>query len=101
MIDHRQIRAARGLLGLSQQSLADAAKVAGAVVSRVERGVNDPRMSTMVAIKNVLEAAGIEFLAEPDGAIGVMLRPNTGGAHDQRPTDATKLAGTPRPAKRR
>ncbi len=32
-------------------------------VKNLERGKNDPRVSTLEAIRNALEAAGVEFIA--------------------------------------
>jgi len=61
MVTHRQIRAARGLLGWSQQQLADRAIVSLAAVSRLEKGL-DVRVSTLAAIVKALTRARIEFL---------------------------------------
>jgi len=46
MITARQIRAARALLGWSQQNLADKAVVSLNAVTRPERGEVDPRFSS-------------------------------------------------------
>lgn len=61
MISSRQIRAARALLGWSQQELADRAILSLNAVKRLETGHGDPRMSTVMAVKGALEAAGVEF----------------------------------------
>lgn len=63
MISARQIRAARALLGWSQQELADRAILSLNAVKRLEGGRGDPRMSTVAAVRTALEAAGIRFLA--------------------------------------
>ncbi len=73
MISARQIRAARALLGWTQQQLADTAIVSFGAVTRLERGEVDPRMSTMAAIQGTLEKAGIEFLPAGDKGEGVRL----------------------------
>lgn len=61
MISSRQIRAARALLGWSQQDLADRAIVSVNAIRKLEGGHVDPRWSTISAVKAALEAAGIEF----------------------------------------
>lgn len=63
MITPRQIRAARALLGWSQQQLADKAIVSVNALARLERGQVDPRMSTLIALHKALTEGGIEFLA--------------------------------------
>ena len=63
MITPRQIRAARALLGWSQQQLADKAIVSLNALTRLERGEVDARISTVAAVENALLKAGIEFLS--------------------------------------
>jgi transcriptional regulator with XRE-family HTH domain len=59
------------LLGV--RDLAERAKVSPTTISRVERGDSlYPR--TLAAIRAVLEAAGVEFIAENGGGAGVRLR---------------------------
>lgn len=74
MITPRQIRAARALLGWSQQQLADKAIVSLNAVTRLERGTVDSRGSTIAAIEKALVKAGIEFLPVGDKGEGVRLR---------------------------
>lgn len=62
MITPRQIRAARALLGWSQQELADKAIVSLNAVTRLERGEVDPRLSTITAVQKALTKAGVEFI---------------------------------------
>jgi predicted transcriptional regulator len=62
MISGRQIRAARALLGWSQQDLADRAVVSSNALARFERGQVDSRSSTILQIERTLRTAGIEFL---------------------------------------
>ncbi|MGJ5084428.1 helix-turn-helix domain-containing protein [Bradyrhizobium sp. HKCCYLRH1065] len=62
MITSRQIRAARALLGWSQQQLADKAIVSLNAVARLEGGNVDSRISTVQAVQDALVKAGIEFL---------------------------------------
>jgi predicted transcriptional regulator len=81
MITARQIRAARGLLGWSQQTLADKAIVSHAALTRLERGMVDSRMSTLSAVQAALEAAGIEFQSVPGKWEGVRLIHTRAAAH--------------------
>lgn len=60
-ISPRQIRAARSLLGWTQQELADRAVVSGNPVQRLERGVV-VRVDVYLKLWRILEAAGIEFI---------------------------------------
>ena len=62
MISARQIRAARALLGWSQQKLADEAIMSASAVRRLELGAADSRISTLAAVQHSLERAGITFL---------------------------------------
>eukprot|EP01037_Dinobryon_pediforme_P031638 gene31638-36231_t len=62
MISARQIRAARALLGWSQQDLADKAIVSLNAVVRIETGKVDPRLSTLTAIEAALTKGGVEFI---------------------------------------
>ena len=73
MITPRQIRAARALLGWSQQQLADKAIVSLNAITRLERGEVDPRVSTLMAVEKALTKAGIEFLPAADKGEGVRL----------------------------
>jgi predicted transcriptional regulator len=74
MITPRQIRAARALLGWSQQQLADKAIVSLNALARLETGNVDSRVSTMLAIQKALIKAGIEFLEADQKGEGVRLR---------------------------
>jgi transcriptional regulator with XRE-family HTH domain len=68
MVTSRQIRAARALLGWTQQMLADRALVAINTVRAVEQDRSYPKADTVEAVQRALEKAGILFL--PDGAMG-------------------------------
>jgi predicted transcriptional regulator len=74
MITPRQIRAARALLGWSQQQLADKAIVSLNALTRLEKGKVDSRVSTLTAIEKTLTKAGIEFLPVGEKGEGVRLR---------------------------
>lgn len=60
-----QCKAARSMAGLSQQALADAAKVAKATVATFEQGKRKPYPRTLADIQAALEARGVRFT--PDG----------------------------------
>jgi transcriptional regulator with XRE-family HTH domain len=70
-----QVRAARGLLDLSQQQLATAAGVSRRSVQMYELGTGGARTGRKV--RDALEAAGVVFLQagepSPDGGPGVRL----------------------------
>lgn len=62
-----QIRAARGLTGLSKDELAALANVSVSTLNRLENAASAvrPRADTLVAVRRALEAAGVEFTFEP------------------------------------
>jgi predicted transcriptional regulator len=74
MITARQIRAARALLGWSQQQLADKAIVSLNALARLEKGIVDSRMSTLQAVEKALTRAGVEFLSAGEKGEGVRLK---------------------------
>ena len=75
MISSSQIRAARGLLGLSAINLGALAGVGWATIQRFEvaDGVPASRGGTLERVKAALEQAGIEFLGDPVASPGVRL----------------------------
>jgi transcriptional regulator with XRE-family HTH domain len=74
MITPEQCRAARGLLDWSQQRLAEEAQVGIVTVRQLEAGVNQPRRATLIVVRQTLEAAGVEFIDENGGGVGVRLQ---------------------------
>lgn len=82
MITPRQIRAARALLGWTQERLADAALVALTALKRLEAGDASVRASTREAVRRALESAGIEWIAM-GRRIGVALEADRGGQHKE------------------
>ena len=74
MISASQSRAARGLLGWTQEDLAKAASVGVVTVRQFETGKAVPRNATLAVIRQALEAAGVQFIAENGGGPGVRLR---------------------------
>ena len=73
MISPAQCRAARGLLDWNQQDLAREAKVGVVTIRQLEAGVNQPR-ATLVVVRHTLEAAGVEFIEDNGGGVGVRFR---------------------------
>lgn len=63
MITVDQIKAARALLNLKQSEVAEAAHISLTSFNNIERGVTSPRVSTLKAIREALENAGAEFIA--------------------------------------
>ena len=77
MISNLQIRAARALLGWSQQRLADEAGVSPITIKRLEASdeVFQARFETVIKVKEAVEAAGVVFRTGEDGLVhGVSLR---------------------------
>ncbi len=68
-----QCKMARAATGLGVRDLADAADMSPNTVTRFERG-EDLKPATVAAIRAALEAAGVEFIPENGGGVGVRLR---------------------------
>ena len=64
---------ARAATGLGVRELAEAAGVSPNTVARLERG-EELKASTVAAIREALEAAGVDFIEENGGGPGVRLR---------------------------
>jgi predicted transcriptional regulator len=73
MITARQIRAARALLGWSQQELADRAIVSTNALMRLELGKVDSRLSTLQSVERALVKGGVEFISPDVKGEGVRL----------------------------
>jgi transcriptional regulator with XRE-family HTH domain len=75
----KQIKAARALLGWSQDQLASAANVSVPTIKRLEAqdGPLGGRTDTGDKIEAALEMAGIEFIDENGGGVGVRLKKPT------------------------
>lgn len=69
-----QVRAARALLDISQQELADLSKVGLRTIVQFERGSASISASIIQALALSLEASGIEFIPENGGGAGVRFR---------------------------
>ncbi len=76
MITGAQIREARRLLKLPVFRLAQRSKVASVTIARAEQADGEPKLSeaTLIRIRDVLETAGIDFLAGEGASSGVRMR---------------------------
>ena len=76
LITTRQVKAARALLDWSQAELARAADVSEPTLARLEAedGILGGRRRTNDKLRSALERAGIEFISDSDGGIGVRVR---------------------------
>ena len=76
-MDRSQLRAARALLGWSQERLAEASAVSIPTIKRLEpgEGLVQTRVDTLDKLRRALEAAGVEFTN--GGEPGVKLRRKT------------------------
>ncbi|MER9210050.1 MULTISPECIES: helix-turn-helix domain-containing protein [unclassified Mesorhizobium] len=63
---------ARAALGWGVRELAEIAQVATQTITRLEQG-DQLKPSTLQAIRATFEAAGIEFIPENGGGLGVRL----------------------------
>ena len=76
MIISEQIRAARQLLRITADQLADLSGVGVATIRRYElmSGVPSGNARSVEAIQQALEKAGVEFIGAPDDRPGVRLK---------------------------
>jgi len=69
-----QVRAARGLVNWTVRDLAERSGVHRNTITNFETGRFAGSADVIAAIQAVLEAAGVEFIAENGGGPGVRLR---------------------------
>ena len=76
MLSSSQIRAARALLGWSGTNLAEKSGVGITTLRRYElqKGIPSANTTVLLALKETLEQAGIEFTGDPLVNPGVTLR---------------------------
>jgi DNA-binding XRE family transcriptional regulator len=76
LVTTRQIKAARALLGWSQATLAQRSGVSEPTIARLESedGQLGGREGTGDKIRTAIEAAGVDFVEENGGGLGVRLR---------------------------
>lgn len=86
MITPAQSRAARGLLGWNQQTLADRAGVGLMTVNQLEKDGGASRRATLEVIRRAFESAGVDFIDENGGGAGVRLKkPSETGLKKKKP----------------
>jgi transcriptional regulator with XRE-family HTH domain len=73
MLTATHIRAARALINARQSDLARAAGISLATLNNIERGIGDPRASTLRAIETALAQAGVVIEDSPSH-IGVVIQ---------------------------
>jgi transcriptional regulator with XRE-family HTH domain len=69
-----QCRAARALLDITRDELAELSGVSTRALAYFEEGERVPVPQNMAAIRRALEAAGVDFIAENGGGPGARLR---------------------------
>src|SRR5258708_36066879 len=98
MITFRQVRAARALIGWTQEKLADKALVALTALKRLESGPLKVREETRHRVHRTLRAAGIAFVSRDDEE-GVILRRNR-PTRTGSPKDSAAKSHPPKPPNR-
>src|SRR5580704_2597974 len=102
MITGAQLRMARGYLKWSAKELADKAGVAESTIKRMEQDEGFPvaRGANIEAVYKTLADAGIIFVPENGGGVGIRLRKSTRpiGA---KPATVSKSPATPRSPSRK
>ena len=74
MITGAQCRAARALAELSREVLSRLSAVDAAVIEKFERKLAKPDEATIAKVRGALETAGIVFIPENGGGVGVRLK---------------------------
>ena len=75
MITTAQIRAGRGLLKWTQSTLAHQAAISAATLNMIENETARPRETTLAAIRQALERAGVQMVDEDGIGVGVRFAP--------------------------
>jgi transcriptional regulator with XRE-family HTH domain len=81
-----QCRAARGLVGWSQDQLVEASGVTRATIANFELGKRAPYERTLDELRRAFEAAGVIFVEENGEGPGVRLRKNVRVIEDKLPS---------------
>jgi transcriptional regulator with XRE-family HTH domain len=105
-ITPEQCRAARGLLGWSQNELAERANTGYSTVADFERGARIPIANNLAAIRAALEGGGVIFIPGNGEGPGVRLSKTAievpaNPATVVRPARASRDGGAKRPSKLR
>ena len=102
MITGAQLRMARGYLKWSAKELAEKAGVAESTIKRMEQDEGFPvaRGANIEAVYKTLADAGIIFVPENGGGVGIRLRKSTRPIGTG-PTNVSKSPATPRSPSRK
>ena len=73
MLEPRQCRAARAILGWSRQRLSEEFGIPVPTLERYERGETSPYLKTVATLRRTLERAGVIFI-DPDSEAGPGIR---------------------------
>ena len=74
MLVPNKLKAARALLGVKQSDLAKSAGISLATLNNFERGIGDPRASTLDAIERALARGGITFSGDDEHETVILRR---------------------------
>ena len=74
-----QVRAARGLIGWSQDELATRSKIGRATIADFESGKRQPYEATLSSLRAALESAGVIFVELNGEGPGLRLRKSDSG----------------------
>jgi len=74
MLEPRQLRAARALVGWSREMLADKSGVPRATIEQFEAGKTDPKQTTVHKLRRALERVGVVFQDADDEEWGPGVR---------------------------
>jgi transcriptional regulator with XRE-family HTH domain len=96
MFTGAQLRMARGYLRWSAKELADRAGVAESTIKRMEQDEGFPiaRGANIEAVYSTLAEAGIIFIPENGGGVGIRLRKTSGPIGGKRPNASMPPAGS-------
>jgi transcriptional regulator with XRE-family HTH domain len=81
MITSDQCRMARAALKWNLRDLADRSKVSHVTINRFEMGQASSNPSTLAALRQAMEAAGVIFIDQNGEGPGVRLRKSAGTGH--------------------
>jgi transcriptional regulator with XRE-family HTH domain len=98
MITSRQVRAARALLGWTQEKLADKAVVALTALKRLEADPLKVREDTRYRVHRALQTAGIAFVDFDYGEGVILLRSPAASARS--PKESAAKSHPPKPSSR-
>jgi transcriptional regulator with XRE-family HTH domain len=70
-----QLKMARTALGLTVRQAAELAGCSHETIVGIESGRSSIKQSTINKVQAALEKAGVEFIAEDNGGLGVRLKP--------------------------